>query len=534
MKSKLKLLCKILAILAILYSIIWFKIASSIEDSINKNLASSIQHIAPSHRISFSNARLSGFPFLIGIKLYDVVEDTSSALINHHSPVFFGYNMFTDKLVLSYSGKSTIETKPKKDAQVFESDGNFLYSAHIPVSFDMFKKATQPSGIMDILSNLREIRLQVKNAGLKNSTENIDLNKGSNIDLSIKILHHKKYNNIDDFLSDIPKDYNIDFSLDSRHLANKKISIGYSFIYGAYLPLNLNYTMQANIHTNSKTFDMLEIVKDIQVTHWESNIATDIEESSMKASGKLSSVDDDTNISFNNVSAIKLKPSYSKTLDYRIKNLVNMVPQSVLGPLKTSLLSLDVASLDLDTQNDPITINTKLNFGSSGKTHSFLLNLEHFGISFRDIEFGIRNNTKLVSQHEWSSEGVISAQKYDLLIKYIVDTYFTLYHLPEHDVFNKKFYYDVYMEFISKISNNITNAGSGITIEYDLHTDIPKSKIGKLSWPETGLLYYATLLKHIRKTAKDENETISKFKTIVPDYILNPDSLDKIIIQSKE
>ena len=92
----------------------------------------------------------------------------------------------------------------------------------------------------------------------------------------------------------------------------------------------------------------------------------------------------------------------------------------------------------------------------------------------------------------------------------------------------------MFIDFAHKIANNITHDNQTITIEYDLQPDVTKARLGKFGWNESTLLYYSTLLKHIMDVSKNSDEAVEKFKTMVPDYVLQPESLEKILSQSKE
>ena len=214
------------------------------------------------------------------------------------------------------------------------------------------------------------------------------------------------------------------------------------------------------------------------------------------------------------------------------------MPSKELGTLKTAIHQLDFASLNLDSQNDPVSINIKFNLNLAEKPFLFALDVPHFGISFRDVGLDIKNSTNAhfdFAGNKWTSNGVISIKKYMTLAQYLIDNYFTLYHLPNNSEFNNAFYLQVFRDFAHKIANDINSANSTITIDYALQSaDMIKSKVGKFTLPEITILYYSALLKHTNAISKDQSEAMTKFKAMVPDYILQPDALDKVIAQSKE
>ena len=538
MTWKIKLPLGLIAIIFTVYSVIWFKATSDISEALNQKMSHKMLNVTQSHRVQFSNATISGFPFSFGVKLHDVVEDTSKALIQHKAPVFVGYNIFTQELFMHYKGDSAIDAKPLSDKKTMVSSGEFKYSVHIPISWSDLRKNIDEPNNLDILSNIQNIKISMQNANLKDITEKKDIVEKANIDLTLAVKHHRKYKSLDELMNDIPQNYDIAVNISNECLEDNPNIISLSLVYGLYIPFDLKYNLKTSWYTGAKTFATNDILSDIQLKNWESSISNMIEEASSKAHFAANISQENIKCDFENTTNIKIKPGYSKQLDGSLKTLVGALPSKELGTLKTAIHQLDFASLNLDSQNDPVSINIKYNLNLAEKPFLFALDVPHFGISFRDVGLDIKNSTNAhfdFAGNKWTSNGVISIKKYMTLAQYLIDNYFTLYHLPNNSEFNNAFYLQVFRDFAHKIANDINSANSTITIDYALQSaDMIKSKVGKFTLPEITILYYSALLKHTNAISKDQSEAMTKFKAMVPDYILQPDALDKVIAQSKE
>jgi|GEM_PF-6518746 len=535
-KSKLPLI--LIAIIVALYSVIWFKTTSDITDALNQQMSDKMWNITQSHRIQFAEATASGFPFTIGVKLHDVVEDTSSALIQHQAPVFVGYNMFTQELFMHYHGKSAIDTKPLKDKKEMMSDGEFRYSIHMPISLSDLSRNLHTPKNLDILSNIQNIKLKINNATLKDITEKKNIVENADINFALSVKHHRKYQTLDELLQDIPQNYDITLNISNECLKDSAQSISLSMIYGLYIPFDLKYNVNTTLYTGSKTFAISDILRDIQLKNWESSASNAVEDASSKVRFAANISEENIKCDFESGTNIKIKPGYSAQLDSRLKAVAGALP-STLGHLKSAIQQLDFAAINLDSKNDPISIAIKFNLNLVEKPLLLVMDAPHIGISFRDIGLDIKNSTNAhfddTSGNVWTSNGVISIKQYMTLARYLIDNYFKLYHLPENGQFNNTFYLAVFKDFMHKIANDVNHAEAVLTLEYSLQSlDIIKSKIGKFTLPEITILYYSSLLKHINSMSKDSSDAMAKFKTMVPDYILQPEALDKIIVQSKE
>ena len=438
---------------------------------------------------------------------------------------------------MHYNGASIIETRPLEDKKHFKYVGKFRYSTNLPISLAMLINQTiTQDTTLDILSNMQNIKLHIHNASLEDLTNNTKIIDNTNLDLMLATEHHRTYKNLEELVNDIPQNYNINVSIHSQNISGINTTISPSIIYGFYIPFDINYTLKATLHTDATKFSTADILSHIELRDWESSMSNDFEESSTKINFNASLSKEDMKCDINTLSQIKIKPTYAKHLDEGIKKFISLIPASAASEAQSAIRQLDLTALDLDTHNDPISIALKGNVVLADKTHDLVIDIPHLGMSFHDISFDIKNTTNLNVQEsgKWSSVGVISAHQYEALIKYFIDGYFAIYHLPENREFNNVFYFKTFSDFSSKIANNITHDNTTITVEYDIQPDVTKSRLGKFSWIESTLLYYSTLLQHITAMSKDSDEAVAKFKTIVPDYVSAPESLEKIMIQSQQ
>ncbi len=493
MNRKIKLPLFIVAGILAIYSVIWFKITSDISESINQKLSDQMLNVTQSHRVRFDKAVISGFPFSFGVKLHNVIEDTSKALIKHKDPVFIGYNIFTQELFTYYNGESAIETKPTKDQKHLISSGEFRHSVYMPISVSDIRKNIKNPNNLDILSNLQSVSLRTHNANLRDITDNQNIVDNANIDITLSAKHTKKYENLNELMKNIPQDYEIAVKIANQCPLDQQRSISTSVVYGVYIPFNLQYNLNTTLHTGAKTFATADLLSDIQIKNWESFTSNTFEEASSKISSGANISTNDIKFDFNSASTIKSKAKYNKKLDESLKTLLSILPDTLLGSTKSMIRQLDFSALDLDTKDDPVSINLKLNLHLKEKPTELHLDIPNFGISFHDVGFDIKNSTNAhldtASPTSWTSGGVLSIQQYPLLVKYLTNSYFTLFHLPENAELNSTFYMSVLTDFMRKLANSVNDTNSTMTVDYSLESpELTKSKIGKFTLAEATIL----------------------------------------------
>lgn len=535
MKWKVKLPLIFITLMGIIYVVLWLKITADLAAIVSDRMSNKIFSVIQGHRVKFTEVYPSGSPFVFEVELHGVTEDTPHALITHKNPVFIGYNLFSQELYMHYNGESIIETKPFKDNKILKSTGDFRYSLGVPINFSKIFESSTDTDVVNLFSNIHSINVHIRDSALEND-EKLKIIDGRNFDINLKFNHHRKYTSLEEIVNDIPKDYEVKMRIFNTHSMSQEQSLPYSLVYGIHIPFNAQYTLTAAFHTGADKF--VNIVNDFEVRNWQSTAVSDSEENESKINALANVSEDAGKVSWDSVSKFKLKTSYSKNLDTMIKTLLGLIPSSSYQLENAStfrradIAAMDFAALNLDTKDDPVNIALKVDMNVGKNGDSAEIEVPHFGINFHNVSLDVKSKTKIDLYKDWSSEGVVSVVNFESLVKYIVDSYFTLHHISENGKFNSSFYTKMMSDFMHQIANSVSDTNGSMTIDYDLKSDVTASKIGKFTWPETTLLYYATLLKHLNMVS-DEWEAMDKFKTLVPDYVLAPESLDKIILQSK-
>lgn len=542
MTRKIKWLFYILIIASILYSAFWFKISYDIAQSVNSKYSGGVHRLSVFHSIQFKDVSPAGFPFSFGVEIHDLTENTSKGFITHTAPLYVGYNILTQKLTVKYSGDSLIEIKSGDKKQHLKSHGNFEYSAILSLNlFDLLSSTKIKDLQEEIATNIKSVEIHLHDASLVDTDNDIKIVERENMDFSLVVTHHKKYKSFKEFMTEIPRDYSLALKIHNVSSPNQNITLPQSIVFFNYFPLNVNYTLSADIHTDATEFKIGDVLQGFSIKNYKSTIINDFQESRTNLNFESKALPEQIGFSLDSNSEFKIKPGYSKELDDAVKKLSSILPNASSRNLQSTLRQVDLSALSMDTGKDPLIMSVKAKASLLNKNDNqpsgINFNIPLFSVKFRDTSFDVKNHTevKFDESNSWESEGVLSVQEYQILTKFLIDSYFAIYHLPENTDFNRDFYLSTFTDVITKTANSISNNNKSIVIEYKLMQDIKNARLGKFSWSETTLLYYSTLLKHIGFIYKNPEEAIEKFKSLVPSYVTeDSDSMSKIISQSKE
>ncbi len=529
LKKILKWSAIILGPLFVIYTLIWFSITVTLSNILNKEYARKDIEISDAAIIKFGAVTYSGFPFAINIELHNFIEENNNTIVSHSSPLILGYNVITQTLSSYYKGESIARYKPVEAGFGVKVTGEYEVHAFVPLNSALFKIAVLKHKPFEIVNYINDLNIKSTNVDIKDIVDNSMMIDDANLHIRLGVKHHKYYTTLEELLSAIPQDYYVSVNASTKNSGEVKRFIPFSIVYLAYLPFNFHYEFDANIHTDSKEFEIKEILEGLQIKTNKMNYYSDVQNVSSKLNFESNLTKDrDHEFKFDYLSNIRFLEGFSKYIAKSIYSLSKRLPpDSSASVFKDYISSLNLDGINIDTKEVPIKlgINAILTKHPNNKIEA---NLENLAVYFENTGFDLKSYISTGPKTE-ALNGVISIVDWQKMISYMAKSYFAIRNLPDFEIYTGDFWGKLYIDLIESIANDINRETSTLTLKFNITEDVLKSEIGKFSWPEVKLLYYAKLFEHTLAVCKNHEEALQKFRMIIPAEINDPKILEKVI-----
>ncbi len=525
-KKFLKILAWLLVTLAIAYTAAWFVVVDKISREINKNYVGKAIYLFSSYGVDFSKACIGGFPFNIDIDLDGFTEESIGTIVKHSSPLKISYNVLEQKLYAGYNGESVAKYKPENSGFGYKLSGKYSASLDMPLNFALLKVLLLGRSVFEVVNSINNLKISSKDVTISDLIDDSVVLGKASAGLKFAVKNHQYYRTMEELKNSIPSDYTININMENSGASPSKRTVPPSLIYGIYIPMNLKYEFDVDLHTDAKKFLLSDIMGGFSIKSNRLNYKDDSQKTSSKLEFGSSIQDKDMKLAIDYSTKAYLSASYGKELSKTLVLLANTAPLSPnLQVVKQTLQHLDFSAIDFDTKGNPLEFWLKAALAEDSK--GLELNISNIGVSFQNAGIEIRS---IFNSADGASlaKGVVSIWDYEMVLNYLIGSYFAINNAANTGEFNDKFYFDVYNEVLNTVANSTNPAKAAMLIDYDISKNLKLTNIGKLTWPAATLVYYSTLFKHVQKISKNREDAINKFKTIVSEDVLKPDVLDKI------
>jgi hypothetical protein len=530
LKKILKWAAIIFVPLFVIYILIWAGISVTLSNLLNKEYARKNIDISDAASIRFGSVKISGFPFNLDVEFHDFVEENNSTIVTHSSPLVLGYNLITQTLSSHYKGESIARYKPLDSGFGVKVLGEYRIHAFVPLNSTFFRIIVLKQEPFEIVNYINDLHIKSTNVDMRDLVDNSIIIEDANLHLRLGVKHHRYYDSLEELLHAIPQDYSVKATASTKNSSDISRLVPFSIVYWAYLPFNFKYDFDAELHTDSKEFEIKEIIDNVQIKTNKMEYNSDFQNVVSKLSLTNNTSEEGTrefNIDYS--SKIMLLEGFTKYLINSVTSIVSKLPSG--GPAvvaKEYLRGLDLSALNIDTKQEPIDLHLNAVF-TKYPNSKIEANLEDFGMHFQGAGFNFKAFVDTASGAE-NLKGVVAIAEWQKVISYVAKSYESVRNLPDFEIYTDDFWARFYVDFMESIANDVNHETSNLTIKFDITKDVFKSEIGKYSWPETKLLYYAKLFEHtLAACDKDRDEALKKFRMIIPSEINDPKILEKVI-----
>ena len=242
----------------------WYYITYSISSDLNARYAEkkfSVQSLDKSdYFIIFHNITPAGFPYKISWDINGWQEESRTSQITYISPINFGYDLLKQKLYISYDGDIIASYKPT--SRGFGSRlkiNNYQINVDIPLSKKLLEEIKTISNPVQILNYFKEVSVSTDNVEIFDLSNNEKFYDKEFERIKISFTPNKTYENLNDFLNNMPEQYFIDYSVKTLPNDAKTRLLPVSLFYGFLaIPSDCDVKVKAEVTTqNSKITDFM-------------------------------------------------------------------------------------------------------------------------------------------------------------------------------------------------------------------------------------------------------------------------------------
>lgn len=524
----IKWLLIFITIIFVFYTLFWVLVTFTIAHKLEKEYSGKKIILSNDYSIYFSKVNSRGFPFKFMLEFVGFKEESSGSLITHREPLRVGYDILDQQIFSEYSGESISQYKPLETGFGARIEGSYFMHAKIPINITLLEVLTRQAPSIELLNFINNFHIKSKDVHIYDLVDDSMIIADADLDAKLSIDHHEYYENIEEFLSDIPNDYHFSLSATTKDAAPGRRAIPFSIVYWTYLPTDFEYDIDIDFHTDAKKFSQKDILDNFTL---KTNKMRFYSKKESTDSNLILSKKEDPNkgqeIKLEYSTKLKLGPEFNEYIAAFIDAIIKNIPKnSPLTIVKYYLNKINVGNIDLNTGDD--VIDFAFNVSALRQQDKMHVTLPILSIFAKDkgIEFAGNFNNNFGT--EWFT-GTFQIPHLEEVINYLVKSYFKI--IKSHNspiIMHDQFWADFYIDYLKSIANNYDQESDHASIEFKLNKDVEKTKWGRYTAPESNLLYYRKLYQHLKPYTSSKSERIGLFRKMVPGNIDNPEILEKV------
>jgi len=529
----------IAVISVLIYSALWFYIALTLSAELNTSFADKKHQLLKgisdnSYYFTFHKAKPEGFPFKFGIQLQNVVEEDIDGVITHNQPLYIGYDIFKQRVYVSYQGHSAARAKPLESGYGTDIEGKYDYYFACPMNMKLLHMLYNADSGFEIINFIKSFTFNVAHIKVIDALEKSLLFKASNMVLSLHIPDMPYYHKIDELFNNIPGHYHIFSSAQIDDIAYGKKLSSLSLVYGPLSTHFLTHKIDVDLYTAAKTFNISDILKNLEVKTNSFDYSDNTESSSNKSYYKSEFVNNHLSLQLQHSSTTKPKTGF---FEHKLEQwhaiaqaLLQIAPRQITSLILEPFLANSKKYLPKNNIL-PETITTNIDLSFAGQSNKFQLSVKDISCLVDGIGFSLSNTSHVDTEMQWQTQGLLSLYGYQQAIDSITSYMNDIDAHP--NVERLEMYRTSYKDFARAISNHPESKSKDIFLDYEFSAANPVGKISSYTVPQVLGLYYQMLYSHALSIAQKSPDFTQKLQTLLPDIANKPEILEQLKSQAE-
>lgn len=484
--------------------------------------------------VSFDSVNPSGFPYKISWKVNNWSEESRSAKITYHSPIYFGYDLLLQKLFINYSGDITSSYKPierRFGAKLKIEDYNI--EVDLPLTKDLIftlKNMKDPFEIVNHMKDLRAFSGSVDIFDLSNNEKFYDKEFEK---LSVSFIPQKEYKNVQDFLNNIPQNLKAKYVVRTKPNGAKTRRLPVSLFYGfSLLPSGFDVDAIFDIKTKGHNFKEIGRGLDIKVMAKCTSPFINFDDMKFEYLAGMDKVGRDYRIGMS--SEIFFKKGLFDELFHRYNSLAPRLTISPLGKIIDGEIRYIIANKDAfkfeELENNKYSYNLQVK--SSHDQNRKHIKIDDFSIFSENSGFKIKHEMETLTRNKkkWSANGVLFIKNYPAVIEFSSGYIYRFGKFRFMEDEARALYVDVNKAFLKDISDHPGSNSNDLSFEYLADSkNLKNTKVGSVRFDQIARLYTLMLYQKLFDKVGHGGDVLSRMKKIIPDINENEPLLKKIL-----
>lgn len=547
MKLASKILLFILLLIITSVIGIWYYLNIKIAQELNAKLAGRQFTLKleddTEYLLSVDKIKSSGSFYNLSWDAVGFVEDSKNAKIAYTSPIYFGYDLLSQRIFINYDGEIKAAYKPLQSgfgALLKVKDYKVLID--FPLTKELVNTLSSMQDAIELINHVGGIHISTGKVEIFDLVDNEKFYDKDLEDFKLRFVPARKYENIEEFINNIPKNYAISYQVKTNKIEAPKRRMPVILFYGfPPLPTELDVKIDADIQTRGNT--IAEFWKGIKIKSDFSlgSEMLDITNFSLLYDAS-NSHDTNKNYKLNVAAQIKTKNGlFNQILEkYRIYYSALGLRNSDFDKIVDNELQYIMQNQEefkiKDFENNEYSL--KIDADSVTKNNKTYLKLHEFSLISNSS--GIRIKHDMESKNmggKWShnsglqAEGMFYVQNYPHIIEFI-SAYINRYgKFKSLNAQAKELYVEVNKAFLKSISDYPDSESNDLSFEYSLNGNIANAKFGTVKFSQLLPLYKIMLYQKLFDKVGYGGDILGRMRAILPDIDENEPLLKNILLR---
>ncbi len=528
--------------ICLFYCVTWYYIVSQMTAEINTKYAGqkiSIKALVNSedYFTTFDKVSMDGFPFDIAVSMHGWKEESRGAVVSYNSPIKIGYSLLSQAAYISYNGDIDSSYKPvTRGFGAILKVKDYLIKIDIPLTRALLSSIVKMRDSVELINYIKDINISTREVQIIDKQEKELFSDKEYERLSFSFVPAKYYKSLQDLQGDIPKEYNLLYSVKTKPVKFSSRRIPVTLFYGFLdLPSDFSASVKIAIKTKSKKAEELFLDSEVQAEIGFSTSKVDL--NSLKLEFK-SDVDQTKGSDFKLLvdGAIRLKEGLFEELFKKYELIRPKLLAAPGGHLINQEIVYIINNQDAfrfkDLENSDYLLNLDLTSLYSKKTAS--INLHNFSIYSGQSGFKLSHESKikLVNQKDWDAKGVVLITNYPSVVDFSSGY---IYRFGKFRLLSDKaraIYVAVNKEFLKQISDYPASASNDLSFDYEIDpNNWLEAKIGSAKIIQIPELYQFALYRKLFSVIDQHGNPLIQIKKILPDLDENEPIFKKLLLQ---
>ena len=247
----------------------WFYVTNKVADQINNEYAGkkfAVKGVDNSdYFITFDRVTPTGFPFKFAWKVTGWSEESRSAKISYKSPVIFGYDLLTQKVIVDYDGEINSAYKPQKagfGAKLLIND--YAIRVNLPLTVSLMNTLKELDDPIQIVNHIGNINISTGTVQVFDLVDNEKFYDKDYEHLKFTFKPKKEYKSLDDLMNNIPQYYTANYVVKTNSINARTRRLPVSLFYG-FSSIPAGFDIKADVVVKTKANNIEEIQKGLDI-----------------------------------------------------------------------------------------------------------------------------------------------------------------------------------------------------------------------------------------------------------------------------